>query len=201
MSGNQFAYVRVSSADQRVERQLIALEPFNIPKSNIFIEKQSGKDFDREIYRRLTKKLRPGDVLYLHSLDRLGRDYGQILENWRFLTKEKRVDIIVLDMAPLDTTQYKDLLGTFISDLILGILSYVSETERVKMLSLQRQGIAAARARGVQFGRKPADDPDGFEEIVRRWRGKEITGEEAAALCGFSRSTLYNRIRQLRVGG
>jgi len=198
VNNNRYGYVRVSAIDQHEDRQLIALEPLNIPPSNIFIEKQSGKDFNRKIYRRLLRKLRPGDLLYLHSIDRLGRNYDEILEQWRMLTKEKHIDIIVLDMPPLDTTQYKDLLGTFIADLILGILSYVAHTERDKMLTRQQEGIAAARVRGVQFGRRPADLPDNFEEIVRRWRKKEITGENAAAMCGVSRDTLYERTKEWR---
>jgi DNA invertase Pin-like site-specific DNA recombinase len=144
------------------------------------------------------KKLRPGDLLYLHSIDRLGRNYEEILEQWRILTKERQIDIIVLDMQPLDTTQYKDVLGTFIADLILNILSYVAHAEREKMLVRQKEGIAAARVRGVQFGRKPLDVPDNFDEIVHRWRSKEITGETAAALCGFTRSTLYQRTKEIR---
>jgi len=194
---NVYAYVRVSSADQHEDRQLIALEPFGIPKSNIYIEKKSGKDFNRKQYRRLVKKLKPGDLLYLHSIDRLGRNYKEILEQWRILTKEKRIDVIVLDMPPLDTTQYKDLLGTFIADLILNILSYVAHTERERMLIRQKEGIAAAQMNGVRFGRKPVDVPDNFTEIVCRWRKKEINGEEAAALCGFSRVTLYKRAQEL----
>ena len=193
MNTNIFAYVRVSAVEQHEDRQLIALKPFNIPKSNIFIEKQSGKDFNRKIYRRLLKKLRPGSLLYLHSIDRLGRNYEEILAQWRILTKEKHVDIIVLDMPPLDTTQYKDVLGTFIADLILGILSYVAHTERDKMLIRQKEGIAAARARGVKFGRKPKAIPNNFDDIIRLWRNKEITGEQAAAMCGFSRYTLYQK--------
>lgn len=198
MDANKYAYVRVSAVDQHEDRQLYALEPFNIPKSNIFIEKQSGKDFNRKKYRSLIRKLKPGDLLYLHSIDRLGRNYEEILEQWRILIKEKRIDIIVLDMPPLDTTQYKDLLGTFIADLILNILSYVAHTEREKMLVRQREGIAAARIRGVKFGRKPLPEPDNFDEIVSRWRNKEITGEQAAALCGFTRYTLYQRTKEIR---
>jgi len=194
---NLYAYVRVSSADQHEDRQLIALEPFGIPKSNIYVEKKSGKDFNRKQYRRLVKKLKPGDLLYLHSIDRLGRNYKEILEQWRILTKEKNVDIIVLDMAALDTTQHKDLLGTFIADLILNILSYVAQSERERMLVRQKEGIAAAQMNGVRFGRKPVDVPDNFTEIIRRWRRKELSGEEAAALCGFSRVTLYKRAQEL----
>jgi len=194
---NLYAYVRVSSADQHEDRQLIALEPFGIPKSNIYVEKKSGKDFNRKQYRRLVKKLKPGDLLYLHSIDRLGRNYKEILEQWRILTKEKHVDIIVLDMAALDTTQHKDLLGTFIADLILNILSYVAQSERERMLVRQKEGIAAAQMNGVRFGRKPVDVPDNFTEIIRRWRRKELSGEEAAALCGFSRVTLYKRAQEL----
>jgi DNA invertase Pin-like site-specific DNA recombinase len=137
------------------------------------------------------KKLRPGDVLYLHSIDRLGRNYEEILEQWRILTKEMGVDIIVLDMPALDTTKHKDLLGTFIADLILGILSYVAHTERDRMLVRQAEGIAAAKANGVVLGRKPGEVPEGLEDIVRRWRRKEISGEAAAKLCGVSRGTLY----------
>lgn len=198
MSISIYAYVRVSAVDQHEDRQVIALEPFMIPKSNIFIEKQSGKDFNRKTYRRLMKKLKPGDLLYLHSIDRLGRNYEEILEQWRILTKEKRVDIIVLDMPVLDTTQHKNVLGAFISDLILGVLSYVAHAEREKMLVRQKEGIAAARIRGVQFGRRSLDMPDGFDEIVGRWRRKEITAKTAAALCGFSRGTLYLRTKELR---
>ena len=198
MNINSFAYVRVSAVDQHEDRQLIAFESLKIPRSNVFVEKQSGKDFNRRIYRRLLKKLRPGDILYLHSIDRLGRNYEEILEQWRILTKEKHIDIIVLDMPPLDTTQYKDLLGTFIADLILNILSYVAHTEREKMLVRQAEGIAAAKARGVRLGRKPLDEPENFDDIIRRWRGGEITGEQAAALCGFSRYTLYQRTKSQR---
>jgi len=198
MNINKYAYVRVSTVDQHEDRQLIAIQRFNIPKSNIYIDKHSGKDFDREQYRRLLRKVRPGDLIYFHSIDRLGRNYGEILEQWRILTREKRVDIIVLDMPALDTTQHKDLLGTFIADLILNILSYVAHIEREKMLIRQREGIEAARLRGVQLGRKPMDMPDDFEEIVRLWRRKEITGSEAAEKCGFSRDTLYQKTKEIR---
>ncbi|MCL2670733.1 MAG: recombinase family protein [Clostridiales bacterium] len=195
---NTFAYVRVSTAEQHTDRQLIALEPFGIPRANIFVDKQSGKDFDRKHYRRLIKKLQPGDLLYLHSIDRLGRNYDEILKQWRILTKDKQIDIIVLDMPALDTTQYKDLLGTFISNLILNILSYVAQTERERMLVRQREGIAAAKQNGVRFGRKPMELPCDFEEIVRRWRRGELTAKDAAKLCGFSRDTLYEKTKEMR---
>jgi len=198
MGSRKYAYVRVSAVDQHEDRQLIALEPYGVQRDHIFIEKQSGKDFNRSTYRRMVKRLRPGDVLYLHSIDRLGRNYGEILEQWRFLTKEKHVDIIVLDMPVLDTTQYKDLLGTFISDLILGILSYVAHTERDKMLIRQKEGIAAARIRGVRFGRKPLVPPENFDEILGRWHDRAINVNEAAALCGVSRRTLYQWTREIR---
>ena len=198
MDSSKYAYVRVSTVDQHEDRQLIALAPFGIPQNHIFIEKQSGKDFNRKLYRRLVKKLKPGDLLYLHSIDRLGRNYEEILEQWRILTKEKHADVIVLDMPALDTTQYKDVLGTFIADLILGILSYVAHTEREKILIRQKEGIAAARIRGVQFGRRPVDVQANFDEIVGCWRRKEINGTRAAALCGFSQNTLYELTKELR---
>ena len=199
MKPSIYAYVRVSTVEQNVDRQLVALEPFDIPKSNIFIEKQSGKNFDRKIYRRLVRKLKPGDVLYMHSIDRLGRNYEEILEQWRVLTKEKGADIIVLDMPALDTTKHKDLLGTFISDLILGILSYVAHTERDKMLVRQAEGIAAAQAKGVRFGRPAKEPPINFGELINKWEHKQISTHEVLTVCGISRSTFYIKLNEYKL--
>jgi DNA invertase Pin-like site-specific DNA recombinase len=187
-----FGYVRVSMKDQNADRQLIALEPYQIPPGNLFIEKKSGKDFNRPKYKRLFRTLRTGDLLYIKSIDRLGRDYEEIIEQWRLLTREKGVDIKVLDMPMLDTTYCKDLLGTFISDLVLQVLSFSAQLERENILQRQAEGIAAARARGVVFGRKAVDVPEAFPEIYRQWRNGGLTGKQAAKLCGFSVKTLYN---------
>ena len=194
-----YAYVRVSSTDQKIARQLRALKPYKVQKKNIFIEKQSGKDFDRKVYRQLVEKLRSGDLLYIQSIDRLGRNYKEILEQWRILTKEKMIDIVVLDMPLLDTRQFKDLLGTFIADLILGVLSYVAQTERDRMLARQAEGIAAAKAQGIKLGRKPRELPECFDEVVDRWIVRnEIDGATAALLCGTSRVTMYKWTKEIR---
>ena len=151
----KFAYVRCSTKEQNEARQLIALEPYGIPPDNLFVEKQSGKDFNRPMYKRMVRKMRPGDVLHIKSVDRLGRDYVEIIEQWRILTQEKGIDIKVIDMPLLDTTYCKDLLGTFISSLILQVMSLYSQIERENILLRQAEGIAAAKAKGVQFGRTP----------------------------------------------
>jgi len=188
----RYAYVRVSREEQHEDRQLIALQPFDIPDSNIFIEKQSGKDFNRKTYKRLIRKLRAGDLLVVKAVDRLGRNYAEILEQWRIITKEIGADIKVLDMPLLDTTYCKDLLGTFIADLVLQVLSFSAQQERDHMLQRQAEGIAAAHAKGVKFGRSTVALPDNFEEIYACWRGGELDHGQAAALCGFSVRTLYN---------
>ena len=193
-----FGYVRVSMKEQNADRQLIALDPYGIPPNNLFVDKKSGKDFDRPKYKRLFRALRVGDLLYIKSIDRLGRDYAEIIEQWRLLTREKGVDIKVLDMPMLDTTYCKDLLGTFISDLVLQVLSFSAQLERENILQRQAEGIAAAKAKGVAFGRKSVDMPDDFEEIYRRWRSRELTSDEAAELCGFSVKTLYNLTAEWR---
>ena len=193
-----FAYVRISTKEQNADRQLIALEPYRIPPGHIFIEKKSGKDFDRQIYKRMLGRMQKGDILLVKSVDRLGRDYGEIIEQWRVLTAEKGIDIKVLDMPMLDTTLYKDLLGTFIADLVLSVLSMVAQMERENTLQRQAEGIAAAKARGVAFGRKRVSLPEGFEEIFVRWRAGEITAEEAARKCGFSVRTLYSVTEERR---
>ncbi|GHU54883.1 resolvase [Clostridia bacterium] len=195
-----FGYVRVSVKEQNADRQLIAMEPYQIPQSNLFVEKQSGKDFDRPKYKRLFRELCAGDLLYIKSIDRLGRDYGEIIEQWRLLTREKGVDIKVLDMPMLDTTYCKDLLGTFISDLVLQVMSFSSQLERENILQRQAEGIAAAKAKGVAFGRKAAELPKDFDDIYRRWRTRELTGKQAAELCGVCVKTLYNLTAERRAG-
>ena len=187
-----FGYIRVSMKDQNEDRQLIALEPFNIPPGNLFVEKQSGKDFNRPKYRQMLKNMKSGDLLYIKSIDRLGRNYFEIIEQWQYLSRKKCVDIKVVDMPLLDTTYCKDLLGTFIADLVLQVLSFSAQQERETLLQRQAEGIAAAKSKGVTFGRKHVAVPDDFETIYARWRNKELSNEQAAALCGFSVRTLYN---------
>ena len=194
-----FGYIRISMKEQNADRQLIALEPYNIPLNNLFIETRSGKNFDRPKYKRLLRRLRAGDLLYIKSIDRLGRDYNEIIDQWRYLTREKGVDIKVLDMPLLDTTYCKDLLGTFIADLVLSVLSLNAQMERENILQRQAEGIAAAKAKGVAFGRKAVDVPDNFTDIYHQWRNKELSGEQAAKLCGFSVKTLYNLTAKWRV--
>ncbi len=193
-----FGYVRVSTKEQNVDRQLVMLQPFDIPAANIFIEKKSGKNLERPRYKQMLRKLRKGDLVYFCELDRLGRDYNEIIEQWRVITREKGADIKVLDMPLLDTTYYKDLLGTFIADLVLSVLSFSAHKEREKILERQAAGIAAAKARGVVFGRKPVSIPDDFEKIYHDWRDGKITGEYAAQRCGFSLKTLYNLTTEWR---
>ncbi|MDR1631061.1 MAG: recombinase family protein, partial [Oscillospiraceae bacterium] len=170
-----FGYVRVSMKDQNEDRQLIALELYAIPPENIYIDRKSGKDFNRPEYKKLLRKLRAGDLLYLKSIDRLGRNYAEIIEQWQFLTRRKGVDIKVLDMPMLDTTYCKDLLGTFIADLVLQVLSFAAQLERENLLQRQAEGIAAAKAKGVVFGRKTVTVPEDFETIYARWRDKELS--------------------------
>ena len=182
-----YGYARVSSKEQNEQRQMIALTEFGIVEKNIYMDKQSGKDFDRPRYKRLVKKLRPGDLLVIQSIDRLGRNYGEILEQWRVITKEKRVDIVVLDMPLLDTrAQSQDLTGTFIADLVLQILSYVAQTEREFIHQRQAEGIAAAKARGVKFGRPRKVLPEGFGEVKARWECGELSARAAGKLLGVT---------------
>ena len=195
MNGSVYGYARVSSVEQNEDRQLIALENVGVAKRNIFIDKQSGKDFNREQYKRLMKKLKPGDLLYILSIDRLGRNYIEIQEQWRVLTKEKGVDIGVIDMPILDTRKGKDLLGTFIADLVLQILSFVAQTERENIRSRQAQGIAAAKKRGVKFGRPKRELPSNFNSVVEKWRRKELSCRQAAKECGLPLTTFLNRAR------
>lgn len=194
-----YGYVRVSSTDQNEDRQVIALRSMEISEKNIFMDKQSGKDFDRPQYKRLLKKLKPGDLLYILSIDRLGRNYAEIQNQWRILTKEKQIDICVLDMPLLDTRQGKDLMGTFIADLVLQILSFVAQSERENIRKRQAEGIAAAKARGVRFGRPVVAPPKDFPQIVKDWEKKQIGIDEALRRSGLHEATFYRRLREHRL--
>ena len=196
---NVYGYVRVSSTDQNEDRQMDAMHEMEVPEKHIYMDKQSGKDFQRPQYRRLVRRLKPGDLLYILSIDRLGRNYEEILEQWRILTKETGVDICVIDMPLLDTRNGKDLMGTFIADLVLQILSFVAQNERENIKKLQAEGIAAAKARGVLFGRPMVEAPEDFGRIVRTWERKEITFEEALKQSKLSESTFYRRLREYRL--
>ncbi|MCH5182783.1 MAG: recombinase family protein [Oscillospiraceae bacterium] len=198
MKHHIYGYIRVSSTDQNEDRQLLALLGQNIPPKNIFTDKQSGKDFDRPQYKKLLKKLRSGDLLYIHSIDRLGRNYEEIQNQWRILTKEIGIDICVLDMPLLDTRNGKDLMGTFIADLVLQILSFVAQNERENIRKRQAEGIAAAKAKGVRFGRPEKEPPADFPEIVRQWEEKQLPLQEALKQCGISEASFYRRVREYR---
>lgn len=189
-----YAYIRVSTKDQNERRQLIALKPYSIKKQNIYIDKQSGKDFDRPQYQKLLKKLKKDDLLYIKSIDRLGRNYSEILEQWRILTKQIGIDIVVIDMPLLDTRRGKDLMGTFLSDIVLQILSFVSENERSNIKQRQAEGIAAAKAKGIRFGRPPKPIPDNFYNVYRQWKQGTLTGSQAAKECGMPLSTFRYRV-------
>lgn len=185
----EYGYARVSTREQNAERQLIALTGFGIAESAIFVDKQSGKDFERTQYRRLMRKLKDGDTLVVKSIDRLGRNYEEILEQWRVITKEKRAAIVVLDMPLLDTRQNRDLTGTLIADIVLQLLSYVAQTEREFIRQRQAEGISAARERGVRFGRDPAEIPLEFPLVYREWRAKKLGSRAAAERLGVSQTT------------
>lgn len=195
---NKYGYVRVSSTDQNEDRQIIALSNFDIPKKNIYMDKQSGKDFNRPQYKKLIRKLRKGDLLCIGSIDRLGRNYEEIQKEWRVLTKEIGIDICVLDMPLLDTRHGKDLMGTFIADLVLQILSFVAQSERENIKKRQAEGIAAAMAKGVRFGRPKLKTPKNFENIIKQWECKKIPIAEVLALCNMSESTFYRNLREFR---
>lgn len=193
-----YGYVRVSSTDQNEDRQLDALHAIGIQDKYIYIDKQSGKDFERPKYKSMVKKLKQGDLLYIHSIDRLGRNYEDIQTQWRILTKDIGIDVCVLDMPLLDTRNGKDLMGTFIADLVLQILSFVAQGERENIRKRQAEGIAAAKSRGVKFGRPTVKISDDFEKIVELWRSKEISIDEAVILCGVSEATFYRRLREYK---
>lgn len=196
---NTYGYVRVSSADQNEDRQMIALREADVPEKNIFLDKQSGKDFERPNYKKMVRKLKAGDLLYILSIDRLGRNYEEIQKQWRILTKEIGVDICVLDMPLLDTRNGKDLMETFIADLVLQILSFVAQSERENIRKRQAEGIAAAKAKGVKFGRPEKEVPDDFGKIVRSWEQKKLPFEEVLMKCGMSEATFYRRLREYRL--
>lgn len=188
-----YGYVRVSSKDQNEDRQMIALREVGVSEKNIFVDKQSGKDFNRPKYKRLLKQLKTDDLLYIKSIDRLGRNYEEIQNQWRIITKDKKVDIVVLDMPLLDTRRGKDLVGTFLSDIVLQVLSFVAENERSNIRQRQAEGIAAAKARGVRFGRPPATLPENFHQVYQLWKSGKITGLEAARMCDMPMSTFRYR--------
>ncbi len=192
-----YGYVRVSSRDQNEDRQMIAMRELSVAEKNIFMDKQSGKDFERPAYKRMLRRMKKNDLLYIKSIDRLGRNYGEILEQWKMLTREKEIDIVVLDMPLLDTRRGKDLMGMFLSDIVLQVLSFVAENERSNIRQRQAEGIAAAKARGVKFGRPAIPYPDNFWEIYRDWRGKKITLREAADACEMPVGTFYGKVRKL----
>lgn len=192
-----YGYIRVSTRDQNGDRQLIAMRELSVAEENIYMDKQSGKDFQRPQYQRMVKKLRPDDLVYVKSIDRLGRNYEEILEQWRILTREKGVDIAVLDMPLLDTRRGKDLMGTFLSDIVLQVLSFVAENERTSIRQRQAEGIAAAKARGVRFGRPPCPLPENFCQIHRDWREQKLTLREAAAACAMPMGTFYSKAVRL----
>lgn len=197
MAGTIYGYIRVSTREQNEDRQRLALAALPVPEENIYMDKQSGKDFERPQYRRLVRRLRRDDLLYVKSIDRLGRNYSEILEQWRMLAKEKGVDIAVLDMPLLDTRRGKDLMGTFLSDIVLQVLSFVAENERDNIRQRQAEGIAAAKARGVRFGRPPLPLPDNFHMLHQAWRGQKITLRQAARACGMPTGTFYSKAIKL----
>lgn len=191
-----YGYVRVSSIDQNEDRQLLAMEQKGVEKNNIFIDKQSGKDFNRPQYKKMVKKLRKDDLLYILSIDRLGRNYEEIQNEWRYLVKVKKIDICVIDMPILDTRTYKDLLGTFISDLVLQILSFVSETERANIKKRQAEGIAVAKAKGIRFGRPKKSLPSNFNFLYKEWCEKKISLNALLDRLGVSEATFYRRLQE-----
>lgn len=198
MSVRTFGYARVSTKEQNEARQMDALRGFPVEEKNIFVDKQSGKDFQRPSYTKLIRQLRPGDTLVILSIDRLGRNYDEILKQWRILTKEKMIDIVVLDMPLLDTrNRDKGLTGVFIADLVLQILSYVAQSERENIRKRQAEGIEAAHRRGIRFGRPPKEVPENFEEVVARWHRKEITMAEALAETELKQTHFFKKIKEL----
>lgn len=196
MKNKIFGYVRVSSKEQNEDRQLIAFKEFGIDERDIYIDKQSGKDFNREQYIILKHILRENDVLVIKSIDRLGRNYNMIIDEWKDITKNIKADIVVLDMPLLDTRNNKDLLGTFISDLILQILSYVAEQERTFIKQRQKEGIAVAKNNNVKFGRPKIEKPQNFDIVVNKWKNKEIKTKEAIEILGLKPNTFYNLVKE-----
>jgi len=191
-----YGYVRVSSVDQNEDRQMLAMNKLNIPSGQIFTDKQSGKDFDRPAYKSLMEELRSGDLLYIQSIDRLGRSYEEIQNQWRMLTKERRVDIAVIDMPLLDTRNGRDLVGTFLADIVLQILSFVAQNERENIRKRQAEGIQAARIRGIHLGRPIKKTPDNFMKLARLWVYRNMTTTELIRQTGMTETTLYRRLRE-----
>lgn len=198
MESNVYGYIRVSTREQNIERQMISLQEAGVNKENIYIDKQSGKNFQRPEYMKMISVVKEGDLIIVKSIDRLGRNYQEIMEQWGIITKEKKVDIRILDMPLLDTTKTKDLLGTFISDVVLQLLSFVAENERDNIRQRQAEGIAAAKARGVRFGKPAIPMPDNFPELYKQWEADNLTINELASLCNMGRSTMYKRISEYR---
>lgn len=190
-----YGYARVSSRDQNEQRQIIALKEFGVDEKHVFLDKQSGKDFNRKNYKRMFRKLKPEDILIVKSIDRLGRNYDEILEEWRKLTKEKDVDIVVLDMPLLDTRRSRDLTGTLIADIVLQLLSYVAQTEREFIKQRQAEGIAIAKENGVQFGRRPKEQPPGYEDVRLKWEQGLLSARGAGKALGVSHQTFLKWAR------
>lgn len=189
-------YMRVSSREQNEDRQRVALLEMGVPEANIYVDKLSGKDFNRPQYKKMLRKLDKNTVLYVKSIDRLGRNYADLNEQWRIITKEKGADIVVIDMPLLDTRREKNLLGTFISDIVLALLSYVAENERINIKQRQAEGIAVAKARGVKFGRPPRPIPDNFYAVYQQWKAKKITLKQAAMLCDMPETTFFDKAKK-----
>lgn len=200
MGYKEYGYARVSTKDQHEDRQISALLKVGVKKENIFIDKQSGKDFERPKYKRLLRKLKKGDTVFISSIDRLGRNYAEIMEQWRIMTREKQADVVVLDMPLLDTRQKgDDLTGIFIADLVLQILSYVAQKERENIRIRQAEGIAAAKARGVKFGRQKIELPQNFQEVAALWRKKEISLQEALEELKIGRTYFFKKVKEFQI--
>lgn len=196
MKSRTYGYVRVSCKDQNEARQMISMKDFGVKRNLIYVDKQSGKDFNRPQYHRLIDCLRKGDTLVIKSIDRLGRNYDEIIQQWRYITKEKNVDIVVMDMPLLDTRKERDLTGTLISDIVLQLLSYVAQTEREMIRQRQREGIAAAKERGVRFGRKPMQKPGNFDVCLQGWKTGCMSAREAGRQLGVSHKTFLTLARE-----
>lgn len=195
----EYGYVRVSSQDQNEDRQMLEMKRLKIKSENIYFDKQSGKDFNRPQYMLLLNRMKEGDILYVKSIDRLGRNYEEILKQWQLLTKEKNVDVVVIDMPLLDTRRGKDLMGTFIADIVLQVLSFVAQNERENIRKRQEEGIKAAKIRGVEFGRPIKKPPDNFQQLVKQWETGKISADDVANQCGMSIATFYRRLREMRM--
>ena len=193
-----FGYIRVSIKEQNEDRQIIALNEYNVPEKNIYMDKQSGKDFDRKQYKRILRAVKENDLIIIKSIDRLGRNYAEILEQWRMITKIKKADIFVIDMPVLDTRRGKDLMGTFLSDIVLQVLSFVAESERDNIKQRQAEGIAAAKAKGVKFGRPPKELPPNFMYVYKKWINKELSVKEAAKACNMPTTTFFYKAKKFK---